>query len=138
MGSDERPENCVVVVAGVSSPPRKKIGLRTEGLNNIGDDDDLIARMAAAAAAGDRQHLLALARELVAASQLRDGDDAEDLLALPVVAGKLTCGTRTVWRLVASGELQPPIHVGGGARWRRKDVQQYLEQRKAKRGKRRR
>jgi predicted DNA-binding transcriptional regulator AlpA len=74
------------------------------------------------------------------ARQLAGKDDAqicsdEDLLPLPEVANKLDCGERTVWRLVAGGELSDPVHVRGSAKWFRQDVREYLRRIRAKRGK---
>jgi predicted DNA-binding transcriptional regulator AlpA len=100
-------------------------------------DADSWTKLAAAVADGDREQVFQLAVQWVQSPITQTGD-GEKLLSLPAVAAALTCGTRTVWRLVARKELAAPLHVGGGARWLRKDVQQYLAQSKAKRGKRRR
>ena len=98
---------------------------------------ELLAQIGAAAAAGDRDKVLALARQLAGTTDAQTGVD-EDLLPLPEVAFKLDCSTRTVWRLVARQELAAPIHVGGNARWFRKDIGVYMAGATAERGKGRR
>ena len=99
--------------------------------------DELLAQIGAAVAAGDRNEVLALARQLAGTRDAQIGDN-EDLLPLPKVADKLDCSTRTVWRLVARQELAAPIHVGGNARWFRKDIGEYMAGATAERGKGRR
>ncbi len=50
-------------------------------------------------------------------------------LALTVnqVGRLLGISGRTVWRLVAKGELAPPVAIGSSARFKRGDVEAYLE-----------
>lgn len=46
------------------------------------------------------------------------------------LAGLLGISIRTVWRMVAAGELPSPVRLGGGriVRWRLARVQKYVEQ----------
>ena len=115
---------------------RSNFGLgHAPALRPDGADASLHSKLAAAVAAGDREHVFQLAAKLVQTPIAQIAYD-EELLSLTAVAELLTCGTRTVWRLIARNELRPPIHVGGGARWFRKDIQEYLDRMRSKRGQR--
>lgn len=48
------------------------------------------------------------------------------LLTAPQVAKRLGIGTRTVWRLSATGELPAPIAVGRLKRWHLKAIMEFL------------
>jgi len=43
------------------------------------------------------------------------------------VATILSVSTRTVWRLVSSGELPQPIRFGRNVRWRASDIEEWIE-----------
>ncbi len=43
------------------------------------------------------------------------------------VATILSVSTRTVWRLVSSGELPQPIRFGRNVRWRTSDIEGWIE-----------
>ncbi len=43
------------------------------------------------------------------------------------VATILSVSTRTVWRLVSSGELPQPIRFGRNVRWRASDIEGWIE-----------
>jgi excisionase family DNA binding protein len=45
------------------------------------------------------------------------------------VAEILSISTRSVWRLVASGELPQPIRFGRNVRWRLADVEAWIDAR---------
>ena len=51
----------------------------------------------------------------------------ERLLTIKQVAELLASSVRHVWRLIASGQLPKPIHVGRAARLFLVDVEHYLE-----------
>lgn len=51
---------------------------------------------------------------------------SESLVGLRGVAARLAVCTRTVHRLIAQGELPPPVKVGRASRWFVSDVQAYL------------
>lgn len=53
-----------------------------------------------------------------------DGDRLVDLFEL---ARRFGVSPRSVFRLVASGELPPPVKVGRCARWFQADIQTYLD-----------
>lgn len=91
--------------------------------------DEMITAIHDAAAAGNREQVLALAGILVGAT----GQPA--LLRLPQVAGRLSVSERSIWRLVASQQLAKPVRVGNGScRWCPEDVDAYLDRLRAKRG----
>ena len=89
--------------------------------------EDLFRQLAAAVAANKRDAVFDLSAQLVTARRSLSTSPDADKLPIREVAKQLTCGTRTVWRLVARGELRPPVHVGGSARWLRCDIQEYSE-----------
>ena len=43
------------------------------------------------------------------------------------VARLLNCDERTVWRWASAGVIPPPIHIGGCTRWRRADLDAFIE-----------
>ena len=43
------------------------------------------------------------------------------------VATILNVSTRTVWRLVSSGDLPQPIRFGRNVRWRCSDIEAWIE-----------
>ncbi len=49
------------------------------------------------------------------------------LLRVGEVAAILNISVRTLWRLAASERFPQPIRVGGSTRWRRLDVQQWID-----------
>lgn len=48
------------------------------------------------------------------------------LLTVEQVASLVQVSTRTVWRLVSSGDLVEPIRMGGNTRWRRADLDAWI------------
>lgn len=61
-----------------------------------------------------------------------DGDAAQPVkLALTVkdVAEMLGIGRRTVWRLIATGQIPPPMRIGRSVRWRKASFERWLEKR---------
>lgn len=54
-------------------------------------------------------------------------EDGDRLMDLPELAKRLGVSMRSAFRLVASGELPPPVKVGRCARWFQADVQTYLD-----------
>jgi prophage regulatory protein len=51
----------------------------------------------------------------------------ESLVDLHAVAERLGVATRTIHRLIAAGELPPPVKVGRASRWFNSDVDRYLD-----------
>jgi predicted DNA-binding transcriptional regulator AlpA len=51
------------------------------------------------------------------------------------VATTLRVSTWTVWKMVACGDLPPPLKIGGARRWRKSDVQSFIEKLAAERDK---
>lgn len=49
-------------------------------------------------------------------------------LSVEQVASELQVSTRTVWRLLSSGELIAPVRIGGSTRWRRAELDAWLEE----------
>ena len=59
------------------------------------------------------------------------GVEAPALLDVRRVAVLLGCSERTVQRLVDAGEVPPPVQVGRLVRWRRTDVDEWVENRRS-------
>lgn len=55
------------------------------------------------------------------------------LLDLPELASRLTVSKRSVWRLVASGDLVPPVKIGHSVRWFEADIRTYLDKKRQQR-----
>lgn len=53
-------------------------------------------------------------------------NQGDGLVDLRSVAAQLAVSTRTIHRLIAAGELPPPVKVGRASRWFRADVLGYL------------
>jgi len=120
------------VGSGDSAAPRKPLNVLGQSGNSLHVDgsDELVARMAAAIDAGDRQLLVALARKLVGASHAQDRDD-ENLLTIAEVAHDLRVSIRTVWRVLGSDKCKSfpkPFRVGRSLRWRRTDIERFMAQ----------
>jgi excisionase family DNA binding protein len=49
------------------------------------------------------------------------------LLDVRVVAGLLDCSPRHVYRLRDSGRMPPPVKLGGLVRWRRSDIDEWID-----------
>jgi len=56
-----------------------------------------------------------------------------ELLTVKQVAELLTVKPRTVWRLVASQAVKPPVKIGRSSRFLRSELDAYLEAAKAAR-----
>ncbi len=50
------------------------------------------------------------------------------LLSADQLARILDVSVRTIWRLRDTGRLPPPLRIGGGVRWRRADIQNWIEE----------
>ena len=50
-----------------------------------------------------------------------------ELIDVSRIARLLDVSTRTVWRMVRRGELHEPFKVGGGTRWRRVEIDRWLD-----------
>ncbi len=50
-----------------------------------------------------------------------------ELIGVDELAAILKVSSRTVWRLVSSGEAPAPLRIGGSCRWRLKQVQDWIE-----------
>lgn len=51
---------------------------------------------------------------------------SSSLLKAADVAKMLSISQRTLWRLVSAGKFAHPIHVGGSTRWRRVDIEEWI------------
>lgn len=49
------------------------------------------------------------------------------LLSADQVAKLMQISIRTVWRLLSSGELIKPVRMGGNTRWRRAELEKWIE-----------
>src|ERR1043166_4960190 len=87
--------------------------------------DEIIARIREAVIAGNREDVFKLSKLLVDGYDDRPVSDTE-LLRLRQVARILTISPRSVWRLVAIGELPAPVRVSPRERrWLGKDIKDY-------------
>ncbi|MCA9012138.1 MAG: helix-turn-helix domain-containing protein [Planctomycetaceae bacterium] len=50
------------------------------------------------------------------------------LLTARQVANLLNISTRTLWRLKSAGKIPPAIRVGNSVRWRREDLNSWIEE----------
>jgi predicted DNA-binding transcriptional regulator AlpA len=106
---------------------QKRIGPNSNRPDNLGDES-LLAQLAAAIADGQRDKVFDLA-----VAFLKDADP--EYLSLQEVSQRLTISERSVWRLVARGELRGPVHIGSSCRWLSKDVREYQTRIETKRPK---
>ena len=73
-----------------------------------------------------------LLERLRAVVQQPPADTAPPLLTQDDLACYLRVAPRTVKRMVAAGELPPPIPISAGrSRWRRSDIDEWLDRREA-------
>ena len=49
------------------------------------------------------------------------------LMDVGQLARMLDVSTRTLWRMLSAGQLVEPIKLGGSTRWRRRDVEEWVE-----------
>ncbi len=49
------------------------------------------------------------------------------LISLDEAAGMLSISRRTIYRLIAAGELPQPVKVGGSSRMARTDLDRYID-----------
>ncbi|TWT41393.1 helix-turn-helix transcriptional regulator [Botrimarina hoheduenensis] len=59
--------------------------------------------------------------------QSNTSHEPSSLLSAHQVAALLQVSTRTVWRLLSSGELIEPLRVRGNTRWRRAELDAWIE-----------
>jgi len=57
----------------------------------------------------------------------------DHLIPIQMVAACLNLSTRAVYRLVAKGELAPPVKIGSATRFCQSDLDDYLSRLKAAR-----
>ncbi len=50
-----------------------------------------------------------------------------ELLTIRELATILKVSQRSIWRLVASGQLVEPLRVGGSIRWRPDDIRDWID-----------
>jgi excisionase family DNA binding protein len=65
--------------------------------------------------------------EQVAGWNGKSVDSFPSLMAVDDVAAMLNCSTRTVWRFSDAGKMPRPLRIGGIRRWRKKDVESWLD-----------
>ena len=54
-------------------------------------------------------------------------DELPVLLTIRELAKILKISQRSIWRLVSSGKLIQPLHIGGSIRWRQDEVFKWIE-----------
>ena len=50
------------------------------------------------------------------------------LISSDQLAGMLQISTRTLWRLLSTGKLILPVHIGGNTRWRLEEVRNWIDE----------
>lgn len=53
--------------------------------------------------------------------------DKPTLLSANQVATMMQISVRTVWRLLSAGELIEPVRMRGNTRWRRRELEEWIE-----------
>ena len=106
-----------VTVKSSMNSVKKSIGPSDHRPDKVGNES-LLDQIASAVAEGQRDKVFDLA-----VAFLKDADP--EYLLLREVSQRLTISERSVWRLVARGELRAPVHVGSSCRWLSKDVREY-------------
>ena len=56
-------------------------------------------------------------------------NELPQLFTINDVAEILKISQRSIWRLVALGNLVAPLRVGGSIRWKREDIREWFDQR---------
>ena len=64
---------------------------------------------------------------------MAEPDGRDQLVDLKEIAARLVVSKRSVWRLVASGDLVQPVKIGRLVRWFEADLQTYLDRKRQKR-----
>ena len=95
-------------------------------------DDAIIQALADTIATGDRAKIVESAKRLVG-HETANSNPIIRLLCVGEIAMILGISTRSVWRLVARGDLPQPVQVGSARRWFESDVTAYLAKQTAKR-----
>ena len=110
-----------------TSQHKKRVDLVPGSREHHTHNDEV--EMENAIAADDKDKVFELAKKLVD----HNADHTDPLLTVQEIAMKLNRCTRSIWRMVANGELPPPILVGHSRRWYQADLNAYLAQQTAKR-----
>ena len=50
------------------------------------------------------------------------------LMTVEQLAKVLQVSIRSVWRMRSAGQVPPPVKIGGGVRWRVRDVQSWIDE----------
>lgn len=61
------------------------------------------------------------------ASEREPIGEQTQLISAEQVADMLSISTRTVWRLLSTGQMVQPIRIGGSVRWRLDEVRQWID-----------
>jgi predicted DNA-binding transcriptional regulator AlpA len=54
-------------------------------------------------------------------------DESAELWDVRKLAAKLSCSTRSCYRLADAGRLPPPTRLGSLVRWNRRTIQEWLD-----------
>ena len=58
---------------------------------------------------------------------MNNAEGIPDLLTAREVAHVLRISERSVWRLCSEKKLPAPLHVGGAARWKKTDIEDWFQ-----------
>ena len=92
-----------------------------------------LQQLVEAVGTGDTERIIASAKQLVGFYAAVATSTPSQLLSVEQIAMKFNLCTRSIWRLVAKGDLPQPILVGAARRWYAADISAYLAKKTAKR-----
>ena len=113
-----------------TSQHKKRVDLVSGSREHHAHDE--LVELENAMAADDKDTVYAVAKRMVE-NQKVNMTTPQPLLSVRKIASVFGLCTRSVWRMVANGELPPPILVGHSRRWYQADLNAYLAQQTAKR-----
>ena len=78
-------------------------------------------------ALNDRDEVFAIAKRMIHQGKPSLMPSVPQLVSVEEIAMKFGLCTRSIWRLVAKGDLPQPILVGSARRWYAADIENYLQ-----------
>ena len=116
-----RPRRSIDAAAKIANPELDHV----QHTAHTTDDATDLQILRSAVASGSNEQIVVAAKQLVANAGPLPNHSAQ-LLTVKQIAMTLNCSTRSVWRLVAEGELPQPMAVGHLRRWNPADIETYL------------
>ena len=121
-----KPSPTLATVERPHSPGRQRgLAKVPPPVDHHADDAEIIHQLSDAVAAGDRGRIVESAKRLVG-HEAANNIPVPQLVSVEQIAMSLNLCTRSIWRLVGTGDLPQPIYVGSARRWYRSDIESYL------------